>query len=428
MRNIGWLRYALASMVLVGSVLGTTVAACGDNDAATSVDDAGNDIATTGDGSVVDGSDDPNATVTPAKLTIVNAATNFGPNTAIVPTGHAGIRLCFKQGTTDANVDYAPFPPLPDKPPALGSQLPPALYIGTGEAFPNFGIDLSNRILVPILMNPLKLKASGIVNPGNGQPGPTCDQILKGNSEAGALQPNVDYWELPKIEAGTFLRDRSYLVVLTGCVSNTPFNVDSCGQDPTTDAAAEYRPTGIPGIGNLKITITELTRTPVSASGLGIQVAHLAVTAVPDFRFWVEQLEPGFVASPPVYDSGTFVPATGGPVSYMQVTSAQTVMGVNDTQYFVSNKLGTYPFLTPLLPISLPDVQRATFGDAAVPTIYSAGKNFVFIAYGAPLVPAYRHFGTGQIANADDPDAIFNPYSYHYLAFPTDPEVSKYKP
>ena len=49
-------------------------------------------------------------------------------------------------------------------------------------------------------------------------------------------------------------------------------------------------------------------------------------------------------------------------------------------------------------------------GAAAAPTVYTAGKNFVFIAVGDP-----------GLANAD-------PRSFHFLAFATDPNVVPYKP
>lgn len=422
MRNIGWLRYGLASILMAGAGLGATLAACGDDDDVAPVD-AGKDVTTT-DGPITDGGGDADAAQgTLAKLTLVNAAADLGPNMTL-PNKFQGIRVCFKQGTTDANVDYAPYPPLPDK--ATTPPLPPGLYTGTGGAFPSFGIDLSNRILVPILMNPLKLAANGIVNPGNGQPGTTCDEILKGTSEAGTLTAGVDYWELPKINAGAFLKDKSYLLVLTGCTSDATIG-NKCGPDPV-NPSVPYAPTATPGVGNLKVTIAELTRTPVSTSGLGIQVAHMSSEAAsvfgPPINF---PLEPGFMTNP-LIDGGTFTAATGAAVTYQTTTAAQAVTGVTDTQYFVSSKSNPTPGATvALAPVPLPAVQQLSFGDAAVPTIYTAGKNFVFVMVGDPQKPSYI-YENGQGGDAGEPDASFNLRSYHYLAFPTDPDVANYKP
>ena len=429
MRKIGWLRCGLVSVCLAGATLGTALIACGDSNNAATALDAGKESATAADGPVGDGGLEANASITLAKLTFVNAAADLGYDVRL-PNRFQGIRLCFKQGTTDANLDYAPFPPLPDKPLPVAPQLPPALYIGTGEALPSFGIDLSNRILVPILMNPLTLEAAGIVNPENGQPGITCDEILKGNSDAGILKPDIDYWELPRIEAGTFLRDKSYLLVLTGCVGNSTLdpNLHICGQATTTDAATTYLPPGIPGVGNLKITIAELTRVPVSASGLGIHVAYMSSPAVYYFQAYGNfPVEPGFVSSPPIADSGTFVRVTGGPITNTQLTAARAIPAVTDSHYFVTNESPLNSGSVPFGAISLPEVQRATFGDAAVPTIYTAGKNFVFVLVGDPRYPTYVN-ETGDGANAGDPGATFNLRSYHYLGFPTDPDVANYAP
>ena len=424
MRNIGWLRYGLASMVCAGAGLAAVLTACGDDDDVAAVD-AGKDVTTT-DGPVTDaGGDADAASGTLAKLTLVNAAADLGPNMTL-PNKFQGIRVCFKQGTTDANVDYAPYPPLPDR--ATTPPLPPGLYSGTGGAFPSFGIDLSNRILVPILMNPIKLAQKGIVNPGNGQPGTTCDEILKGTSEAGTLTAGVDYWELPKIAAGAFLKDKSYLLVLTGCVSDAdPASAGKCGPDPTLTDGGTFIPSGTPGVGNLKVTITELTRTATSASGLGIQVAHMSSEAVPFFAALSQTVAPGFVGSPPVIDSGTFVPATTGTVAYLQTTPAQAVTGVTDSHYFVTSKGAPPGSPTALAPVPLPAVQQLSFGDAAVPTIYQAGKNFVFVMVGDPNKPSYV-YESGDPGDAASPDASFNLRSYHYLGFPTDPDVANYKP
>jgi len=53
---------------------------------------------------------------------------------------------------------------------------------------------------------------------------------------------------------------------------------------------------------------------------------------------------------------------------------------------------------------------RSGLGAAAAPTVYKAGKNFVFIAVGDPE----------QAAGA--------PKGFHFLALPSDPSIAPYKP
>src|SRR5205085_275281 len=90
-----------------------------------------------------------------AKLTLINATADMGPDSNIGTTG--AIRVCFKQGTTAASVSVAPYPPLPDKRPVSNPTAPPGIYYGTGGTFPSFGLDLSTRIIVPIVMNAARL-------------------------------------------------------------------------------------------------------------------------------------------------------------------------------------------------------------------------------------------------------------------------------
>jgi hypothetical protein len=345
----------------------------------------------------------------------------MGPNAAI--GGNAAIRVCFKQGTTDANLGVAPYPPLPDKASAAAPTAPPGIYYGTGGTFPSFGLDLSNRIIVPIVMNAKSLFARGIVNPGNGQPGTTCDELVGATADAAAgLVANQDYWELPKIDAGTFLREKAYVLLLTGCVGDSPIvNGAKCGPG--------FTPGGGPGVGNLKVQIFETTRTPVSATALGVQFLHGSPQAQAIFgAVGLTTFVPGFDKDPT--DAGGFkavVPEAG--VAYPSLSPAVGVTGTADTDYFALGE--TNPLNPPaaLLPYPLTTIQALSgLGLPAAPTIYKDGKNFVFIAVGDPEqaeTPPYV-FPDGGPAPAEPQN--FNTKFFHFLAFPTDPTVVPYMP
>ncbi|HSO32247.1 MAG TPA: hypothetical protein VLT33_07025, partial [Labilithrix sp.] len=251
---------------MAGTALGATVVACGDDDSGSgsssgTVPEASTTDSPPGDSSLPDAADaaKPNF----AKLTLINATTDMGPNSALNARGDAAIRVCFKQGTTAQNLGVAPYPPLPDKAPAVGT--PPGIFYGTGGTFPSFGLDLEGRIIQPIVMNAKTLLVKGVVNPGTGQPGTTCDELVGDTADAAAgLVENVDYWILPPIEAGSFKKEKAYVLALTGCVGDaTIANKDKCGASPPAG--------GAPGVGNLAVKVYETTTAPVSATDLGAQ-------------------------------------------------------------------------------------------------------------------------------------------------------------
>jgi hypothetical protein len=334
-----------------------------------------------------------------AKLTLVNAATDLGPNAAIGAS--AAFRLCFAQGVTQANLSVAPYPPLPDKRPA-GQVDPAGIYHGAGRTLPGFGLDLENRFLVPIVMNAATLLAKGVVNPGNGGPGITCDELVGAAANAAnGMVANVDYWELPVIPAGTFKKQRSYVLALVGCVGDaTVASTNKCG--------AGFVAGGGPSTGNLAVKIFETTRTPVSAPSLGVQ--FLQASAQSSAVLGALAFKPGFVLDPT--SSAGFklaVPATG--VATWSISPVQAVAGVTDSHYFALAQTDPVTPSQPLLPSSLPLIQAGSgLGAAAPPTVYTAGKNFVFIAVGDP-----------ELASAE-------PKSFRFLAFATDPAVLPYAP
>jgi hypothetical protein len=418
-----WLRYGLASLAIAGVGLGATLVACGDDDSGGGgkTDAGGTD---SGPGTDSGGSDSgqdsgKDAGPTLAKLTLVNAATDLGANADIGPTKAQALRVCFKQGKADP-LSVAPYPPLPREAPASNPQAPPGVYNGTGGAFPSFGLDLSDRKLVPYVMNAKAMAAKGFLKPTDGGLETTCDEILDPTKHP-EVKANEDYWELPEIPAGTFAVEKSYVLALTGCAGDaTVANPTTCGPD--------FTPGGGPGKGNLKVTVYEVTRTAVSANGLGVQFAHLSPQYNATFGQTGQPLAPGFVTDPT--DAGpSYKPVTDGAAPYPSVSPAISVSGVTDNDFFASNKDSPIALGGPnvaFAPVNLPAIQALSgLGAPTAPTVYKAGKNFIFIAVGDPLQPSYlMPDGTP----GDGGGATFNLRSYHYLAFPTDPEIQQYKP
>ena len=421
MRNT--FRYGLASIIVAGTALGATVVACGDDDSGSSSSGTSGNVpegSTTDSPSGDSATDAADAAPKPnfAKLTFVNATTDMGTGTYLTPRGDSAIRICFKQGTTQANLGVAPYPPLPDKP--KGTQAFAGVLPGTGGTFPSFGLDLEGRIIVPIVMNVKTLETKGIKNPGTGQPGTTCDELVGDTADAAAgFQENVDYWTLPAIQAGTFKKEKSYVLALTGCTGDTVFpNNDKCGPTPPTG--------GAPGVGNLKVTIFETNTTPVSATELGAQVFYASPQTNAFFAGGTIPFTPGFVTDP---DGGVgFRAASAAPITLGSLSPVKGVASVKDSDRFVLNQTTPGNPDASLAPYPLPLIQALSgLGAATAPTVYTAGKNFVFFVVGDPTEPAFSHTdGTGPGDGGDG--TVFNPKVLHYIAFPTDPVIEPYKP
>lgn len=429
MRNLARLRYGLAAMLLSSAALGAALAACGDDSSGGGLtpDSGGggtDSSAVPEDGSLRDAPlDTPRDAGTFAKLTIVNATTDMGTNTEVV-AGNAAVRICFKQGMSSQTLITAPYPPLPDKKPESNPLLPAGIYYGTGGTLPGFPIDLETRIVQPIIMNAKTLAAKGIVNPGTGATGTTCDELLGPNVDASTfgLVENRDYWILPEIMAGSFKKERSYVLTLTGCVGDpspsTQKNASKCGpKNPT----APFKP----GIGNLAVGVFEVVRTAVTPTGIGVQFLHASAAAAATLDAVLGAAKPGFLTNPA--DGGGFTPVTGdGGQSYPGLVSPPVVVGgVTAASYFAYGK--TNPISPPqsIAPLPLPTIERLSYpGDGAAPAPYvKNGANFVFIAVGDPQAPAY----VDQTGDASTQDAgIFNSRVLHFLAFPTDPTVLPY--
>jgi hypothetical protein len=242
-------------------------------------------------------------------------------------------------------------------------------------------------------------------------------------SAQSALVKNKDYWELPPIPKGTFKKEKAYVLALTGCVGDTEIsNKDKCG--PGFDATSTD-----PSPGNLKVTIFETTRTPVSATAQGVQFLHAAAPAaavLAAFPGGPTTVSPGFVSNPG--DGGNFKAATGAGVALGAITPAQAVTGVKDSDYFALGQ--TNPLSPPqaFLPFSLPQIQAFSgLGLPTAPTVYVDGKNYVYIAVGDPQESAFSHVDGGGPGDGGD-GSKFNTKFFHFLAFPTDPDVITYKP
>jgi hypothetical protein len=424
MRNTRWLRFGLASSIAVSAGLGLTIVACGDDD----VDPGPGTITPTPETSTPETSIPDTGTAdtskpdagTLAKLTLVNATTDMGPNMALNARGDAAIRVCFRQGTTQANIAVAGFPPLPENASATApAGSPPGIFYGTGGTFPSFGLDLEPRLVQPIVMNAKSLFVKGITGSGVGK---SCDELIGPTADAAAgLMPNVDYWELPVIELGTFKKEKAYVLVLTGCTGDATIdNKDKCGANPPAG--------GTPGLGNLAVKVIETTRTPVSATELGVQFLYASTQANAIFGPAGANypIEPGFMANPA--DAASFQPATAeGGVPVLTLTPAKAVTGATptDTTFFVSSKSQPNPLLGPLGPFPVGTIRTISGLPAAA--VLEAGKNYVFINLGDTAEPTFAAMDSGAPGDGGD-GTTFNTKSYHYLAFPTDPTVVPYTP
>lgn len=403
MRNKGWLRYSLASLTLIGGSLGTLLVACSD-------DEDGGIVAKDKDSGVPDSStntDGPDAApdATPpdlpdagtnAKMQLVNAVTDFGPNN---PVG--AMRLCYGLGAAGT---VAPLPPLPDRK-SSEAQPYPGVYIGTGGAVQGTGIDLSPIAITPYVMNAQSLAERGLVKPDAGDSS-TCTDIFVADA-GGALVEGVDYWKLPVIPAGTFAKEKSFILVLTGCTGDSTSTEDKCGPN--------FKDVGPNG--NLKVTIHEIDRaTAIEADKIGAQFIHASAAGASALGVGGIQVIPGFIKT--ANDPLTFMGITGdgtadggAPVAVGQKTDLAQVSDVDvATDSFIANPSAANTALT------LQQIQQLSYG-ANVPTggEYRKGAAFTFIAVGDPAEPPL----VGD---------QFNTKVFHFIALPNDPTIQNYTP
>jgi hypothetical protein len=401
MRNKGWLRFSLASMTLVGASLGAFLVACGDDDnAVTPPKDGGGDTSTGTDGST-DASKDqesPADAGTNAKLQLVNAATDFGENNVA-----GALRVCYGLGP---NAAIASLPPLPDQK-SSDAQPYPGVFIGTGGAVQGTGADLTTVAITPFIMNAKTLADRQLVKPDAGDPGVSCTDIL-GADAGGEMIEGKDYWKLPPIPANTLLKEKSFILVLTGCTGDSKEGVAKCGPD-FTNATPN---------GNLKVTVHEVDRaTAIAADKIGTQFIHASpagASYLANLGGGALQVIPGYMTN--AADPATFKAITGDggagvapAVALNEKTPLVQVSGVNAaSDSFTANANREQ------VAMALPVIQQLSFG-ANVPAggNYRNGAAFTFIAIGDPEA---------------QPAAPTNTKRFHFIALPNDPINEKYKP
>jgi hypothetical protein len=426
MRNMKWLRFGLGSCVIAGASVATLLA-CGDDDNGgtptgtdSGVVDTGSNTGTSGGPGTDSGpgpGTDSGPVLPPARVQLVNAATDMGPSN---PSG--GLRVCYGLGDGTGNFTQATLPALPELQ-APGTPFP-GLFIGTGGSVPGAGISLAQVQIQPYLMNAQSLFARGDVKPDSGipdagAPSASCQDLFGTTPpiDGGALVENVDYWKLPVVPAGTLADGKSLILLLTGCAGDSTAGA-KCGAGFTA---------GGPGPGNLTLSVIELDiTTAVDPASVGAQFIHAATAG--DVILGTEIQHPGFV------HNGTFKTINGGggggggdagdagdggggggqgaAVPLGGHTDLHQVSGVD----FTNDSFTAAPDIAALA-IPLPQVLLSTYGGPAPAAgQLKNGASFTFIAVGDPSV------------SPDAGGGAFNPRTYHYLALPNEPQTVNYAP
>lgn len=419
MRNNHWLRFSFASLAVIAASA-CSLAACSDDEDGTPTppnDDAGNadtgtpDSAGGNDGSTDAGHDgDAAPSFELAKLTVVNAATDFGPaSTVSGGSGFQAIRICFAVGASETASAVSPVPPQPETAPT--GLTVPGLYFGTGGKLPSFGLDLQNLVVVPYVMNAKILADKGLVKPGAGMTGVTCDEILKAGftyDGGGMLTQGVDYWKLPVIPAQTFQHDKSYAIVITGCAGDAEVNPNAkCGAGFTT---------GAPGNGSLAVTVHELARPTVPATEVATQFVHASSAAAAAFSTAGIPVQPAYVTDPATAGGARPVTSLTGTDSVPfpgPITAPVNIANVN----FASggDSFTAYASVaTASLAIPLSSIETLSGFPAGT---YKAGQAYTFFLVGDPDPAVPTTVGS-----------TFNLRKYHFLALPNDPVIEPYKP
>ena len=221
-------------------------------------------------------------------------------------------------------------------------------------------------------------------------------------TDAGApITENVDYWKLPEIiPGGTFKAEKSYMLVLTGCVADVADNA-KCGDGHPGNASP-------PGPGNLKVTIFELDRsTAVPATSMGAQFVH----ASPSF----DKVNPGAGIQPVVpalldpADAGAAVLLNGmNPVAYLKGTALVQAGGPVRPLIISNPTADPQEFAFPL---------SAAAQLSGVAGGYVQGKAYTFVLVGDKDVPLLLPDGGINSTNG-----------YHFLGFQNDPPVVPFDP
>jgi hypothetical protein len=416
MRNKRWLRAGLASLTVCGLALSAFVVACGDDDTGgagvTPGTDAGGKTDSGGGGTDsggggTDSGGEKDAGPPPAKLQLINAATDLGPG----DNGVGALRICYKVGPDADHLIWATLPPLPNR--VAGSQPFPGLFAGTGGPVDGTGVSLEALVVKPYLVSAFSLEKHGFGKTITPDTEKDCQSILEGDAGgAGAFVQNTDFWILDPVPAGAFKNGNSYLLALTGCAGGSTAGTTKCGGDP---GAA-------PGIGNLKISVFKVDNTTkVDSDKLGVQFVSLS----PNLEGFLGSQSGGTLHTRPSIQSDKANAATakliaatteggdaGGDVAPLKFTSLLQVSGVNNGSDF----LMANPNVAQVA-YTLPQTAALSFG-VADGKVYANGKAFTVVA-------------VGDISG--DPDggnggATFNTKFFHFLALPNDPTVKTFDP
>lgn len=427
MRKNQWLRYGLGSLIATGAALSGLLIACGDDDNGTApkADAATGDTGTAADTGTATDSGTPDAkppAAAPAKIQIVNAATDLGPSADI--GGNNLVRICFASSGVVVTA-----PPLPNVATDVGGNtLPPGIPIGLGGAVPSFGLPLDTIAITPYVMNGKTLFGKKNYS-GTGGTEVSCDKLVGTGATAGAATENVDFWKLPDIPAGTLKSGKSYVLVLSGCAGDSAAPAVKCGAGFTAGAA---------GPGNLKVTVMELDNaTTVPGSSIGVQFIHAAYPSDPVLAVaaggnrlpvqpGVAESDGGLAASP-----YRFI-ADGDPVAVGQGTALTTMENVtlaselapSPAAYQNAAFRATALKLAQITALSYPN---PTGGSPIIPDggEYRNGAGFVFIAVGDLQAAPY----VDQAGNPADAGGTnrFNTRTFHYLGFPTSPNIPRFQ-
>jgi len=328
----------------------------------------------------------------PAKLIFVNALTDLGPDTNVSGLDVASVRICLGVATVPnpVDVDFAPTQSHAFPADAGAGHAFPGVPLGHGGSFPTYGTDFETMTVRPYLMNAKTLAAKGVQ--GQDPSVPQCPKLL---GQTGGLTPNVDYWQLKDIPAGTLKKNHTYVVAVTGCSTNGNTGVGACGPDDNNN---KYTPPGQQGVGNLKLLVLEIDTTSTLASDeIGAQVINLSPQhadvklAVGEFRPLL--LNPAFLdggngATP----SGRFPLTANAELPYNRNATAASplakVKGLLPTGYFaLSPNNGSPDAVQPILlnnGSGGSSIQFLTTGVANTPPLYVNGKKFTFVLVGLP--------------------------------------------
>lgn len=422
MRKNHWLRYGLGALVVGASALSGLLIACGDDDNGTVAQpDAATNTPDTGPTPTPD-SGTPDARppqAAPAKIQIINAATDLGPAADI--NGNNLVRICFASSGVVVTA-----PPLPNEAPVVGANvLPPGIPIGLGGAVPSFGLPLDTIAITPYAMNAKTLFAKQNFK-GTGGTEVSCDKLVGSGAPAGAATENVDFWKLPDIPAGTLKSGKSYALVLSGCAANTSQPAQKCG--------AGFTASETPGVGNLKVTVYELDNaTTVPGTSIGVQFIHAATPADPTLAVANEgqrlPVTPGIAEA----DGGNYRAIGGGQaVALGQKTDLSQLQGVTLASE-VAPSPAVYqvaPFRGLALPLSTITALSYPNASGGAPNIpdggeYRNGAGFVFVAVGDIGVSPYVDLA-GNPADAGGTNR-FNTRFFHYVGFPTNPNIPRFQ-